>query len=200
MQAIGEVLSSSITGFVAEAWTDDESQAKAKGMLPTFGSFIKAHSEERKLSVFAVVYDIITGPVDQLHKPTALRMTRAQLKQEQPQIFSLLKTELHAAVIGYKQSGRCVSMLPPFPPEVHDFVYFPSQDELLDLSENLDFLRMLTLVPGVPADELMAATIRSAAKARHDEYDYLVEAGRHVSRLFRDDYDRLGYILAKIRP
>ena len=198
MQAIGEVLSSSIMGFVAEAWTDEHSHAR--GMMPAFGSFIKSHSEERKISVFAVVYDIVTGPSDQLHKPTALRMSRAQLRQEQPQIFSLLKTEWHAAVVGYKQSGRCITRLPPFPPEVHDFVFFPSQDELLDLSENLEYLRMLNNTPGVPYDELMAATIRSAASARHDEYEYLVAAGRHISRLLRDDYDRLGHILAKIRP
>ncbi len=201
MQAIGEVLSSSITGFSAEAWLnhgDTENIDAPK--QPAFGSFLKSKSESRKLSVIGVVFDIVTGPQDLHHKPTALRMTRAELKREQPQIFSLLKTEWQIAVVGYSVDGICRSGLPPFPPEVHDFV-FPLQDEeLLQISENLDFLRMLANVPGVPTDELLAATIRFAAAARHNDYKYLVNAGQHVSQLFPNDFDRLGSVLRKIKP
>lgn len=200
MEAVGEVLSSTITSFTAEAWVDDAANTKVPITIPSFGSFIKSYSEEKRLSVFAVVYNIITGPTDQNHKPAALRMTRSELKREQPQIFSLLKTELHAAIVGYKQGNACVTGLPPFPPEIHDFVFFVSDEELFELSESLEYLRMLQGVPGVPVDELLAATIRQAAKMQRDEYKYLVAAGQQISRLFRDDYDRLGAILCKIRP
>lgn len=201
MQAIGEVLSSSITGFTAESWREEiSSDSLARNSQPVFGSFLKCHSEDKRLSIFGVLYDIITGPQDQHHKPTALKMTRAELKREQPQIFSLLKTEWHVAIVGYKQEGKYLIGLPPFPPEVHDFVYPLSSEEVLEASENLEFLRMLQGVTGVPCDELLAATIRNAARARQDDYSYLVQAGQHVSTLLRDDYDRLGSILRKIRP
>jgi hypothetical protein len=201
MQAIGEVLSSRITSYTAEAWRPEQNDDS--GLLPAapyFGSFLKSRSEDKRLTVYGVVYDIITGPQDQLHKPTALRMTRAELRKEQPQIFSLLKTEWHVAVVAYKQAGYCQCGLPPFPPEVHDFVYPLENEELLEASENLEFLRVLCGVAGVPQDELLAATIRNAAKSRHDDYKYLVEAGQQVSKLLRDDYDRLGSVLKKIRP
>jgi hypothetical protein len=201
MHPIGEVLSSRITSFVAEAWrsenTDDTGLLQA---APGFGSFLKCRSEEKQLSIFGVVYDIVTAPQDQLHRPTALRMSRAELKKEQPQIFLLLKTEWHVAVVGYRQAGACRSGLPPFPPQVHDFVYPLENEELLDVSENLEFLRMLNGVAGVPADELLAAAIRNAAQARHNEYQYLVNAGQQVSKLLHDDYDRLAAVLKKIRP
>ena len=206
MQAIGEVLSSSITGFSAEAWKYDGNSSAKKNdssvpnMVPSFGSFLKCKSEDRNLLVFGVVYDIITGPQDPYHKPTALGLTRAELQREQPQIFALLKTEWKVATIGFQQGGICHCALPPYPPQVHDFVYPLEDEELVQISEDLDFLRSLTSVPGVPGDELIAAAIRNAAHARRDDYKYLVEAGQIVSKLLRDDYDRLGSILKKIRP
>jgi hypothetical protein len=201
MQAIGEVLSSKITSYTAEAWRhQDGLERMAPEHTPFFGSFLKSKSEDKNLTVYGVVYDIVTGPQDQHHKPTALRMTRAELRKEQPQIFSLLKTEWHVAVVAYKQAGRCHCGLPPFPPEVHDFVFPLEPEELLEASENLEFLRMLYGITGVPGDELLAACIRNAAKPRHDDYDYLVEAGQQVSKLLRDDYERLGSVLRKIKP
>ena len=51
------------------------------------------------------------------------------------------------------------------------------------------------------AYELLAAVIRSAARARPGgERDYLVQAGRAVASLLKDDYDRLTAILRRIRP
>ncbi len=203
--AIGEVLASSITGFNAEAWSegyDAESEMKIE-TTPSFGSFVKSYSEENRLSVYGVVYNIITGPQDQHHKPTALRMTRKELKAEQPQIFSLLKTHWQVAIIGYRneKSSEMSNTLPPLPPQVHDFVYLPENNEIFKISESLEFLRMLTSVTGsIPQDELMAAAIRQAASARKGSYDFLLAAGQQVSKLFRDDYERMVSVLRKIKP
>lgn len=170
------------------------------GSDPSFGSFLKSRSEEVRLTVYGVVYDIITGPRDLHHKPMALQMTRAELRKEQPQIFSLLKTEWHVACIAYHDGKKIVPGLPPLPPEVHDFVFPLEREEVVQVTENLEFLRLVSVVPGGLHDELVAASIRSAAKARHEEYQYLVQAGQHLSKLFRDDYDRLGAVLRKIHP
>lgn len=199
MQAIGEVLTAEITGFVAEAWKTESSSG---GMTaPQFGSFLKARSQERDLNIYAVVNNIITGPQDQMHKPAALRMTRAELEREQPQIFELLKTEWHLSIVAWKNSAGLRCGLPPYPPEVHDFVYPLEAEETVELSEDLEFLRMLAgTLQGISGDELLAAVIRNAARARHEEYQYLVKAGQEVSRIFRDDYERLGSVLKRIRP
>lgn len=201
MKAIGEVLGSSIKSFVAETWRNDlGSESTEPVNIPGFGSFLKCISFESGLEVYGIVYDVITGPQDGHHRATALKMTREQLRQEQPQIFSLLKTELHAAICGYKQDGRLFPRLAPHPPQVHDFVWTLDNNEIREISSDLEFLRLISWVSSVPADELIAAAIREASQARNNDYEFLVAAGQNLSHIFRDDYDRLISLLKKINP
>lgn len=193
-KALGEVMSASITGFIAEAWPDSDVP------LPGFGGFVKACSQEHGFEVVGVVYDVVTGPRDTLHKPTALRMTREQLKNEQPHIFSLLRTELHVTTCAHKRSRSILMRLPPYPPSVHDFVEPLAKSELEQMGETLDFLPLLMRVSAVPQDELIAACLRNIAAVRADEYDFLVHAGKYLSQLYRDNYDTLSSLLRKIKP
>ncbi len=194
MKPLGEIMSSSITGFLAEAWADSDVP------LPGFGGFVAATSQEHGIDVIGVVFDVVTGPQDNLHKPTALRMTREQLKLEQPHIFALLKTELHVAICAHKRGKSIVCRLPPYPPSVHDFVYPVGRAELAQLGDSLDFLPLLMRVSAVPQDELLASCLHNIASVRNDEYDFLVGAGRQLSQLYRNDYDTLTALLRKIRP
>ena len=194
MNPLGEVMSSSIVGFVAEAWSDVEVP------LPGFGGFVKACSPEHGFDIIGVVFDVITGPQDSQHKPTALKMTREQLKLRQPHIFSLLKTDLHVAVCAHKRGSSLLCRLPPYPPSVHDFVEPLSKAELAQMGDNLEFLSLLVRVSAVPQDELISSCLANIAAARSDEYDFLVGAGRQLAQLYREDYDALTAVLNKIRP
>lgn len=195
-EPIAEVISSSITGFQAECMPNKERpDLPAK---PSFGSFLKVGSE--KHSIFAVVYNVITGPQDSVHKPSALGMTREELRMEQPHIFSLLKTEVHAQLIGFGNDGEVFQHLPPQPPDVHDFVFKATPNEIRQLTRNFEFLRLLANVSEIPSDELIAATIREAHRALGSNRSFLIEAGRAVSNILRSDYDRLLTILKKIKP
>lgn len=196
---IAEVISSTITSLTAEVFTLDDSKPDL-APKPRFGSFLKVDSRENGLNIFAIVYNVTTGPQDNVHKPTALGMTREELKLEQPHIFALLKTEVHAAVVGHSVADRVFQHLPPQPPEVHDFVYHASRDEVNALTANFEFLRLLLYVSEVPADELIAATIREAHIATGSDDQFLVDAGKALSNVLRSDYDRLLSILTKIRP
>ncbi len=224
---LAEVLTSSITGLVAETIKSSSNSGGSssggssnKVLKPRFGSFVRVDSPENDISIFAIVFNVITNPPDSVHKPSALGLTRDQLRVEQPHIFALLKTEVHAQIVGYLDwSDKAIYQhLPPQPPEVHDFVYSASQEEVLKLSSEFEFLRLLNGVTSVPADELMAACVREAARARAgeptvhstgqgSEYDkeqastaYLIEAGRAISQLFRSDYERMLSIVRKIKP
>lgn len=215
---LAEVLTSSITGLVAEtiknsAGSSSNVGSSGKVLKPRFGSFVRVDSPENDISIFAIVFNVITNPPDSVHKPSALGLTRDQLRVEQPHIFALLKTEVHAQIVGYLDwSDKAIYQhLPPQPPEVHDFVYSASQEEVLKLSSEFEFLRLLNGVTSVPADELMAACVREAARARAQTYDsaaeaeqastaYLIEAGRAISQLFRSDYERMLSIVRKIKP
>ncbi len=199
-QAIAEVMSSSITGLVAEARQLEGLDGLPETIKPTFGSFVRAESTEHRLDIISVVYDVVTGPQDSIHKPSALGLTREQLKIEQPHIFALLRTEIHACTIGFFENGHYFPHLPPHPAQVHDFVYPLAAEQICAATVNLDFLRLISAVSTVPADELIAATIRKSSEARGNQYEFLVEAGQALSHLFRDDYDRLLAVLRKVRP
>jgi hypothetical protein len=202
MDAIGEVLTSSITGLIAECWSGSEGEFELRSTnAPKFGSFLRIDATEAdNTNIFAVVYDVVTGPQDSMHKPHALRLTREQLRMEQPQIFALLKTEIHATIIGYEYRSTYRPGLPPRPPQVHEFVYTAEPKEIKAITEDLDFVRLLARVTSVPTDELIAACIREAYYARKSDYDFLVRAGQTLAQTFREDYDRLSAMLRKIRP
>ncbi len=209
--ALAEVLTSSITGLVAET-IKSEVGGNIKISKPRFGSFVRVDSPENEISVFAIVFNVITNPPDSVHKPSALGLTRDQLRVEQPHIFALLKTEVHAQIVGYLdwQTKAIYQHLPPQPPEVHDFLYTATTDEVMKLSSEFEFLRLLNGVTSVPADELMAASVREGARARAHGAPpeqaeaiataYLIEAGRAISQLFRSDYERMLSIVRKIKP
>lgn len=200
MDAIGEVLTSSIVGFTGEFWNADDGMARANLQMPRFGSFVRAESDDTGLNIFGVVYNVATGPQDTMHKPTALRMSRDELRLQQPHIFSLLRTEVFVTIIGYELEGRYYKRLPPHPPLVHDFLFKCLPDEVVAITEDFDFVRFLTEVSVVPVDELIASAVQEAYLARDRDYKFLVTAGQTISRLIPGDYDRLVSVLRKIRP
>lgn len=196
---LAEVISSSITGVVAQCLTSSDKDGMPETEKPRFGSFLKIRTATN-IDVLAVVHNVITGSPDAMHQPWALGLSREQLREEQPHIFSLLRTEVHAVVIGYLDRGEVFQHLPPVPPEVHDFVYPATFDEIKKVTHGFDFLRLVATVTSVPQDELAAASIREAYKAHDEQYTFLVEAGQALSHIFKNDFDRLVTILRKIRP
>ncbi|HEY9680208.1 MAG TPA: hypothetical protein V6C86_01290 [Oculatellaceae cyanobacterium] len=195
--AIAEVLSSTITSVIAQTNPQQELDISLR---PRFGSFLTVATNDSDIRIFAVVYNVVTGAPDSVHKPVAMGLTRDELRAEQPHIFSLLRTEIHAAIVGYEQNGNIFQHLPPHPPDVHDFVYLSTQDEIIELTADFDFLRLLLHVSAVPADELLAATVREAQRAAAYPEPFLVAAGQALSKLLQNDYDRLVALLRKIRP
>ena|SRR5579885_1486064 len=197
VRPIAEVTASTITGLQAECFPIKGQQPDLPPK-PRFGSFLKVESQAYEL--YAVVHNVVTGPQDSVHKPSALGLTREELRVQQPQIFSLLKTEVHALLIGYGMNGRIHQHLPPHPADVHDFVYAAQPEEIAALTEDFEFLRLLFSVSDIPADELIAATIREAHLALGRDNQFLLDAGRVLSTMLRADYDRLLSILKKIKP
>lgn len=198
-RALGEVLSSSITGFTAEYWHEGEGSEHFLETRPRFGSLLKVHCEDAVLDIFAVVTNVATGPKDSVHKPVALKMKREQLRREQPHIFSLLKTEIMATIVGYAQNGSYYTSLPPYPPLMHDFVYLAGQEEIRKLTDDLDYLRHLFRVNSVPMTELIAAAVRESVLSAGRNYDYLLSAGQYLVPIFQDDFEGLETVLKKLQ-
>ncbi|AOY78778.1 MULTISPECIES: HAS-barrel domain-containing protein [Moorena] len=203
---LAEVIETATTEFLAQCL---EPEDLSFPVMPPFGSWVKSVDDESGNQIFAVVYYATTSPIDSVHRATALGLSLAELREQQPQIFAMLKTEFRAAIVGFMSSeegvngfsnhhGRVYQYLPPRPPQIHQPVYQCEPSEVIHFSEQLDFLRTLLEVNGAPVDPLTAAVIREVYRLRQTDRDWLVKAGRTLSVLLKDDYDRLRYILSQI--
>ncbi|NWF58160.1 MAG: hypothetical protein HXY43_02265 [Fischerella sp.] len=175
--------------------------------MPPFGSWVCSVDEESGNQVYAVVYHATTMPIDSVHRPVALGLSLQELREEQPQIFAMLKTEFRAAIVGFATgsnirgfSARLYQYLPPRPPQIHQPVYRCESEAIIKFTEQLDFLRTLLFVNGAPVDSLTAAAIREVYQLRKADREWLIQAGRTLSVLLKDDYDRLRFILSQIHP
>lgn len=201
---IAEVIETSTTEFLAQCLEPEELRFPE---MPPFGSCVKSTDEESGNKVLAVVTHVTTSPIDSVHRARALGLSLAELREQQPQIFAMLKTEFRAAIMGFepaqvKGNGNAdtaiYQYIPPRPPQMHQGVYRCEPSEVIRFSEQLDFLRTLLEVKSVPAEALTAATIREIYQLRQGDRDWLVKAGRTLNVLLQDDYDRLRYILSQI--
>lgn len=236
---IAEVIETSTAEFLAQCLEPGD---LSFAVMPPFGSWVKATDEESGNTIYGVVYHATTSPIDSVHRARALGLSLQDLRDQQPQIFAMLKTEFRAAIVGFQlsafgttditssttngttngitnsppgQSAKRSSNgqhqlslpnptpavyqhLPPRPPQVHQAVYYCETEEVLQFSEKLDFLRTLLLLNGAPVDALVAATIREIYRLRQADRPWLVNAGRSLSVLLKDDYDRLRLILNQI--
>ncbi len=197
---IAEVIETATTEFLAQCLEPEDLSFPS---MPPFGSWVKSFDEETGNQIYGVVYHATTSPIDSVHRARALGMTLEDLRQQQPQIFAMLKTEFRVAIVGFEASskdGRCYQHLPPRPPQVHQAVYRCEPDKVIGFTEELDFLRTLLQVSAVPSESLVAAAIREVYQLRQFDRSWLVLAGRTVGTLLKDDYDRLRMILNQIHP
>ena len=195
---LAEVIETSTTEFLAQCLEPEDLSFPA---MPPFGSWVKSFDEEADNQIYGVVYHATTSPIDSVHRARALGMSLEDLRQQQPQIFAMLKTEFRVAIVGFETSSdRNYQHLPPRPPQVHQAVYRCEPDEVIGFTDELDFLRTLLQVSAVPSESLVAAAIREVYQLRQFERDWLVLAGRTVGTLLKDDYDRLRMILNQIHP
>jgi hypothetical protein len=202
---IGEVIETATTHYTAQCLEPEELNFPS---MPPFGSWIKSFDEESGNQIFSIVTYATTTPIDSVHRARALGLSLAELREQQPQIFAMLKTEFKAAIVGYEvpqlhngngvRKGRVYQYLPPRPPQIHQGVYRCEAEEVIHFTEELDFLRTLLQVKDIPVESLIAAAIREVYRLRKANRPWLVQVGRTLSTLLKDDYDRLRFILSQI--
>jgi hypothetical protein len=226
---IAEVIETATAEFLAQCLEPEDLNFP---VMPPFGSWVKALDEESGNQIMAVVYHATTSPIDSVHRARALGLSLQELREQQPQIFAMLKTEFRAVIVGFiapevgregegeqgkqgsrgsrgageaggaggvgEAGGKIYQYLPPRPPQIHQAVYRCQRGEIIRFSEQLDFLRSLLQVMGAPVESLLAANIREIYQLRQADRDWLVQAGRTLSVILKDDYDRLRDILSQL--
>lgn len=203
---IGEVIQTASTEFLAQCLDPEDLSFP---IMPPFGSWVSSMDEVSGNHILAVVCHVTTSPIDTVHRARALGMTLDELREQQPQIFAMLKTEFRAAIVGFvvppqevngsiPSGGKVYQYLPPRPPQIHQAVYRCEPADIIYFSEQLDFLRTLLQVVGAPVEALTASAIRQIYQLRKADREWLVKAGRTLSVILKDDYDRLRYILSQL--
>lgn len=187
-QYIAEVIESSTTELSA--------QTRVLNGSPPFGSFVKVGTSPMSI---AMICDIITGSSEPNRQPVAYGKSEEELRKEQPQIFELLRTEIRAKIVGYSLDGVIRQLVPPHPPRLHDFVYVCTPEEVQTFTQQYDYFRTLAGIGGSLSDELLIAAIQQSCSCQSGSARAcLIRIGKELSRLFRDDYDRLESILKRI--
>ena len=201
---IAEVIETSTTEFLAQCL---EPEDLTFPVMPAFGSWVTAQDEDSNNQIFGVVYHATTSPIDSVHRARALGLSLDDLREQQPQIFAMLKTEFRVAIVGFRApdfaghpSGPIFQHLPPRPPQVHQAVHHCDPAGVIEFTEQLDFLKTLLALGNAPVDSLVAAVIRHCYQLRSLDRPWRVQAGRNLSVFLKDDYDRLRLILGQIHP
>jgi hypothetical protein len=194
---IAEVVETATTEYTAQCI---EPKDLSFPIMPAFGSWVKAIADIDNIVTYGVVYHATTMPIDSIHRAVALGLSLNELREQQPQIFAMLKTEIKVAILGFQSGQSIYQHLPSQPPQIHQAVYTCTTDEIDKFTEELHFLRTLTQIASAPVDQLLAAILRNTYQARKCDRHWLVESGRKLSILLKDDYDRLGAILNQVHP
>jgi hypothetical protein len=172
--------------------------------IPTFGSFVRTDGQKPGSAIYGLIYDVSVED-DRFVRHFIGADTPEEVIQElrqnrqAPIEVSVLAVGVSECVDGDNESIR--HCLPPQPPVTLDWLYQCTDEEVRAFTTRLDYFRLVLEAREVPAEELLAASLRAAAAARpeYERETFLVEAGRELARLLAGDPVRLEGLLRRLR-
>ena len=190
---IGRVTRCSTSGFVGALRAPDPE-------LPIFGGFCKAGAQQGKSYVIGVIYNISIED-DELTRQMATLENPIQEELADQQVLRQVPVEYSVLSIGYQSNDRYMYSLPPQPPLALATIQVMTSEEILNFTERLDFIPLILSADNLPADELLAASLRKAASVRHgpNQRSFFIEAGRYCARLLSNDLNRLDNVLRNLK-
>lgn len=193
-QEIGRILCSSTVGFIAGC------QA-TQPHIPPFGAFVKV-SVNPDIEVLGLVYNIsVTDDALARQLVSASKISDILLRDHRENRQAPI--EVSALAVGFCSAAQVYQYLPPLPPPALGELHPCTDQEIIAFTEKLDyFCTVLNTSGQIPADELLAASLRQASLCRgHGKPDreFLIRAGRELARLLGDDPMRLDGLLRRIR-
>jgi len=194
MVKIAEIVEASTATYVAQCY-ELFSQ-------PTFGSLVITN--DGQIAIYGAVYNATTSSIEPGRRPVARGRDEPDedaLFRANPQLKKLLRSEFNVVVLGYQVDSRYYHYLPPNPARIHSFVQDCSREEAVSFSKSLEFLS--TLVNArleLATEEVTGAVLRSLSTAYDEPRDFLKRAGKELSTILGNDYNRLRTILGKMQP
>ncbi len=190
---IGRVTRCSTRGFVGALRAPEPE-------LPIFGGFCKAGAQQGKSFVIGVIYNISIED-DELTRQMAASEKPIEEELADQQFLRQVPVEYHVLSIGYQSNDHIFYSLPPQPPLALTTIRVMTNEEILDFTQQLDFIPLILSADNLPADDLLAASLRNAASVRHgpEQTTFLINAGRYCARLLSHDLNRLENVLRNLK-
>ncbi len=190
---IAEVIAAGTTDFTAECYELYD--------IPPLGSLVK--TVDPPVEIIGVVCQATTASIEPGRRPIARgkdETTEAAVYESSPQLVKLLRSEFQVLVIGHKNGDKIYQYLPPKPARIHSFVLTCSPEEIKEFSQSLEFLNLLVNANArIPAEELIAATLREISRVQPDPPAFLITAGKKLTALLSGDYQRLRALLGRLK-
>jgi len=198
---IGSVLRADIRGFVIASRIPEPD-------VPTFGTFVRAPIQQGQADVIGLVYDIRLQD-DPFLKNLAVTVMGENTAEyieiiRDQQENRVIPVEISVIAVGYRRvHGDSVQYsygFPPQPPMILRRIHVCSKEEVLLITEQPDFMRVLLENTNVPADELIPTALQRAAMSRTPSArpDFLLECGKYLARYMGREPMRLEKILRSI--
>ena len=189
---VGRVLQASTRGFAIGC-------AVMRPDVPAFGSFVRAERKASGEVIYGLIYDVSVEDdpfVRQFigaNPPEEVVLDQRENRQ--------VPIEVRVLAVGCTAGDGVRHRLPTQPPVTLDWLYQCSADEIRAFTQRFDYFRLVLETREIPADELLAASLRAAAAARPKQRreSFLVEAGRELVRLLAGDPTRLEGLLRRLR-
>ena len=178
--------------------------------IPAFGSFVRAGGQASWQAIYGLIYDVsveddpFVRQVVGANPPEEFVLDQRKNRQVPIEVSVLAVgcVDTAAALPSPHPSPTAIHhRLPAQPPVTLDWLYQCSDEEVRAFTARFDYFRLVLEAREVPADELLAASLRAAAAARpeSERETFLVVAGRELVRLLADDPTRLEGLLRRLR-
>lgn len=189
---VGRVLRAGTRGFVIGC-------AVMQPDIPTFGSFVRAEGQKPGSGIYGLIYDVSVED-DPLVRQFISASPPEEVVRDQRENRQV-PIEVSVLAVGCSDGDHIHHCLPAQPPVTLDWLYQCTDDEVRAFTARFDYFRLVLEAREVPADELLAASLRAATAARPEaERDaFLVEGGRELARLLAGDPVRLEGLLRRLR-
>ena len=169
--------------------------------IPAFGALVRAPSPVGgDGAIYGLIYDVAVQD-DLLVRRFVIADPPEEVVRDQRE-NRLVPIEISVLAVGFLRGEQIIHGLPPQPPVTLDILYQCSPAEMVAFTRRFDYFRLVLAAPRVPADDLLAVSLRLAAAARPsaERETFLVEAGRELARLLAGNLLRLDGLLRQIRP
>jgi hypothetical protein len=174
--------------------------------IPAFGSFVRADGLTPGSAIYGLIYDVSVEDDPFVRQFIGANPPEEVVRDQREN--RQIPIEVSVLAVGVAVGGSAPAegttirhCLPAQPPVTLDWLYQCSDEEVRAFTARFDYFRLVLEAREVPADELLAASLRAAAAARpeHERETFLIEAGRELARLLAGDLVRLGGLLRRLQ-